>query len=33
MFDRAPVKATLDGAVEAIDKDLADHQYYPPTGR
>ncbi|MCX5364483.1 sugar ABC transporter substrate-binding protein [Streptomyces sp. NBC_00124] len=33
MFDRAPVKATLDGAVAAIDKDLADHQYYPPTGR
>jgi multiple sugar transport system substrate-binding protein len=33
MFDEAPVRATLDGAVEAIDKDLADHQYYPPTGR
>ncbi|WP_406446449.1 hypothetical protein OHB14_45520 [Streptomyces sp. NBC_01613] len=23
----------LDRAVEAIDQDLADHQYYPPTGR
>ena len=33
MFDEAPVRATLDGAVRAIDKDLADHQYYPPTGR
>jgi multiple sugar transport system substrate-binding protein len=33
IFDRAPVKATLDQAVAAIDKDLADHQYYPPVER
>ena len=32
MLDRAPVKATLDQAVKAIDKDLAAHRYYPPTG-
>lgn len=33
MLDRAPVKATLDQAVAAIDKDLADHRYYPPVER
>jgi multiple sugar transport system substrate-binding protein len=33
VFDRAPVRATLDEAARAIDKDLADHQYYPPAGR
>ncbi|ANS64474.1 extracellular solute-binding protein [Streptomyces lincolnensis] len=30
MIDRAPVRATLDEAVEAIDKDLAAHDGYPP---
>ncbi|MDX2931060.1 sugar ABC transporter substrate-binding protein [Streptomyces ipomoeae] len=28
----APVKPALDEAVRAVDKDLADHRYYPPTG-
>ncbi|WP_030615004.1 ABC transporter substrate-binding protein [Streptomyces fulvoviolaceus] len=28
----AAVRPALDEAVRAIDKDLADHQYYPPTG-
>jgi len=32
MIDRAPVKATLDEAVEAIDKDLAAHDGYPKGG-
>ncbi|WP_328746327.1 extracellular solute-binding protein [Streptomyces sp. NBC_00285] len=32
MIDRAPVKATLDEAVEAIDKDLAAHDGYPRNG-
>ncbi|MFF7067824.1 extracellular solute-binding protein [Streptomyces pseudovenezuelae] len=32
MIDRAPVKATLDEAVEAIDKDLAAHDGYPEKG-
>jgi len=32
MFDEAPVKATLDRAVERIDKDLADHDGYPQSG-
>lgn len=32
MIDRAPVKATLDEAVEAIDKDLAVHDGYPKDG-
>jgi multiple sugar transport system substrate-binding protein len=29
VIDRAAVKATLDEAVEAIDKDLAAHDGYP----
>ncbi|WP_354671231.1 hypothetical protein [Streptomyces sp. S.PB5] len=33
MSDRAPVKAALDEAARAVDKDLADHRYHPPTGR
>jgi multiple sugar transport system substrate-binding protein len=33
VVDKAPVRKTLDEAVRAIDKDLADHRYYPPTGR
>ncbi|MFJ4790956.1 ABC transporter substrate-binding protein [Streptomyces sp. NPDC088794] len=33
VLDGAPVGPTLDRAVAAIDKDLADHRYYPPTGR
>jgi multiple sugar transport system substrate-binding protein len=32
MIDRAPVKATLDEAVDAIDKDLAAHDGYPTGG-
>lgn len=32
MLDRAPVKATLDEAVAAIDKDLAAHDGYPRNG-
>lgn len=32
MIDGAPVKATLDEAVEAIDKDLAAHDGYPRSG-
>ncbi|WP_449348962.1 extracellular solute-binding protein [Streptomyces shaanxiensis] len=32
MIDRAPVKATLDEAVEAIDRDLAAHDGYPRSG-
>ncbi|MGP4042907.1 extracellular solute-binding protein [Streptomyces sp. 2A115] len=33
MVDGAPVRAALDEAVRRIDKDLADHQGYPSTGR
>lgn len=33
VVDKAPVRKTLDEAVRAIDKDLADHRYYPQTGR
>jgi len=29
----AAVRPALDETVRAIDKDLTDHQYYPPTGR
>lgn len=32
MSDQAPVQATLDAAVEAIDKDLAAHDNYPQKG-
>ncbi|MEU9171511.1 sugar ABC transporter substrate-binding protein [Streptomyces sp. NPDC048420] len=32
MIDGAPVKATLDEAVEAVDKDLAAHDGYPRDG-
>ncbi|MCT9078828.1 sugar ABC transporter substrate-binding protein [Streptomyces fulvoviolaceus] len=32
MRDQAPVKATLDAAVKAIDKDLAAHDGYPQSG-
>ncbi|NNN30512.1 sugar ABC transporter substrate-binding protein [Streptomyces sp. S3(2020)] len=32
MFDEAPVKAALDEAVKAIDKDLAAHDDYPQKG-
>ncbi|MEU6142169.1 hypothetical protein ABZ848_17595 [Streptomyces sp. NPDC047081] len=33
LLDRAPADTELDRAARAVDKDLADHQHYPPTGR